>query len=171
LTRSGCVLASSLLLLATPGCGGDDEPDQPAKRPAAGSTATETGPREDETATAEEKRDTEERETVPASPEEQPGGAGDEEAARVEAAFVGRAGRIRPAVVHVPPYIAVRVSLRSADGSGYGLQFPGTQLQTQGRGATPVAVTLDGLRPGEALNGRADDGRRVRIVADAEPGP
>jgi hypothetical protein len=164
-------MASAALVLAVTGCGGDDEPEAPANRPEGEPTTagTQTAPPE-VTATETEKRDTDTQETAPPSPEDQPGGAGDEEAARVQAAFTGRGGRITPTVVHVPPFIAVRVTLRSADGRGYGLQFPGAQLQAQGRGATADA-NLDGLRPLKSITGHTSAGGRVRIVADAEPGP
>src|SRR2546425_9731194 len=59
--------------------------------------------------------------TQTTSPENQPGGAGDEEPIRTQALVTGRGGRISPRVVRVPPLIAVRLELRSGDGRSYGL--------------------------------------------------
>jgi hypothetical protein len=89
----------------------------------------------------------------------------------VPAAFSGSAGRISPRVVHVPPYIAVQVQLRSSDGRAYGLRIAGTLLRT-GAGRRTDSALLSGLRPGKSLSGTpVGGGSPVRIVADAEPGP
>ena len=154
--------------LAAGGCGGDDE--------SGGDTAarTQTTPATE----AEEPRATvtspgpEPEATVPEeSPEEQPGGAGDEIPARSQAMFTGRAGRIAPRVVHVPPFIAIRVELRSADGRPYALFFGGRAVRT-GPEVSSASTVLDGLRPGEAHAGRVSGAEnRVLIRADAEPGP
>ena len=100
-------------------------------------------------------------------PESQPGGAGDEEAARSPAMFTGRGGKITPRVVRVPPYLAVRAELRSADGRDYMIFF-GTKVLRNGK-----TLTLDGLRPGTKLRGLAAGGGNsvVVIEATAEPGP
>ncbi len=162
---SACVLAA-VLLLALGGCGDDDEESARTfteARPA--DTATETAPAppaedDDETGTEE----------AP-SPEDEPGGAGDEEAARTLALFTGEDGRIRPPVIRVPAYISIRVELRSADDAGYGLIFEGARIKVEG-GLASVSTTIDGLRPGEAMVGRPiGASNRVRIEATAEPGP
>jgi hypothetical protein len=163
------LLAAGLvaLALAAAGCGGDDEP--------ASSTPTATAETETEaTATVTTPTDTQ-TETAPAetpatptetSPEDQPGGAGDEEPARTLALFTGRGGRITPRLVRVPPFISIEVRLRSADGGAYALRFGSVTVQA-GEGHT-----FDGLRPGESLVGRpAGQGNRVAISATAEPGP
>ena len=169
------MIALALAAALVAGCGGDDEPAPSSATPSAAaptSTATATvaplpSVAPDETPTAEPTpRPTDD----PRSPEDQPGGAGDEEA-RAPAALTGRGGRISPRVVRVPPYIAIRVELRSADRRSYGLDFGTASLRT-GRTVATATVTLDGLRPNEAVVGRpVGGGSRVRIVADAEPGP
>ena len=148
--------------LAAGGCG-DDE-DEPATNPPRTQT-TETAPSTGErTATAR-------TETSPTSPEEQPGGAGDEDGARSPAMFTGRAGRITPRVVRVPPFLAIRVELRSADGRPYVLRFGRKTVQAGGPVGSASTV-LDGLRPGKSITGMpAGGGRPVRIEASAEPGP
>jgi len=103
------------------------------------------------------------------SPEEQQGGAGDEVAASSQALFTGRRGTISPKLVRVPPFIAVRVQLRSADGERYRLAGGKRSVQAGGpvEGASAV---FDGLRPGKRLVLSGPSGRVV-VEASAEPGP
>jgi hypothetical protein len=154
------VLAAALAFLVLGGCGGDGEGAERAQTPprATQPDRTETGealprtePMQDRTLTS-------------TSPEEQPGGAGDERAARTPALFTGRGGRIRPRVVRVPPFIAIHVELRSADGGAYQLRF-GDRVVRDGQRAD-----FAGLHAGRSLVGEGSSGS-VRIVADAEPGP
>jgi hypothetical protein len=129
---------------------------------AATETETEQQPREPET----------EAETEPAeSPEDQPGGAGDEEPARTLALLTAENGRITPRVVRVPAFISIQVELRSKDGRKYVMRF-GDVTITAGGGLSSVSTTIDGLRPGKAIVGRPTGaGNSVRIEATAEPGP
>jgi hypothetical protein len=167
LTRAAAWVA--VAALAAGGCGGDDESE------------TDTGARTQTTPTTE----TEEpratvtspgpapEATVPEgeSPEDQPGGAGDEVPARSLALFNARAGRIRPAVVRVPPFIAIRVELHSNDGRSYALTF-GDRTVRVGPRISSASTVLDGLRPGRAYTGTPRGrGNPVRIEASAEPGP
>jgi hypothetical protein len=162
-----------LLLLAAAGCGGDDENEKAAtgagpRTQTTEATQTQTSPStEKTTATAPAKTTT----TEPTSPEDQPGGAGDEEPARSQAQFTGRAGRIGPRVVRVPAFIAIRVELRSADGGTYALRF-GRRTLRAGGDVSSVSAEFDGMRTGESLIGRPiGAGNAVRVVANAEPGP
>jgi hypothetical protein len=160
------------LLIAVPGCGGDDE------EPSSGATSTGPAATSTETATVEAPTETEqeapegETETAPAeSPEDEPGGAGDEEPARTLALFTAEDGRITPRVVRVPAFISIEVQLRSADGAKYRMRF-GDVTIAAGGGLSSVSTTLDGLRPGKAIVGTPEGpGNRVRIEATAEPGP
>jgi hypothetical protein len=166
LTRGGAAACVLALFTAT-GCGGGGKPE--AKFTGSTTTPTRTAPSpahpKPAPATQPSPR------TSPTSAENQPGGAGDEQPARVPALFTGRAGRISPHAVHVPPYIAVLVQLRSADGRGYGLRFAEVVVRT-GAGRRVGSARLDGLRPGRAVSGAPlGGGNPVRIVADAEPGP
>jgi hypothetical protein len=183
--RGACVLA---LVMAIGACGDDD--DGTAERTPA-STATETTPTEEtgpeteteaetetetETEDEDEDEDRDEEETEPTtSPEDQPGGAGDEEPARTLAMFTGEGGRITPRVVRVPAFISIRVELRSADGREYGLLFETetsrVRISVSGQLGS-ASSTIDGLRPGQAITGRPQGaGSAVRIEATAEPGP
>ena len=159
------------LVLAAAGCGGDDEPaaTTPTATAETETTATMTTPEETPTETAP-------AETVPGtetgtSPEDTPGGAGDEEPARTLALFTARAGQIRPRLVRVPAFISVQIELRSADGAAYALRFGDTTIRAGGQ-INSSSTTIDGLRPGESIVGVPQGaGNKVRISATAEPGP
>lgn len=166
-------LAGSLL-----GCGGDEEAKQPKQQPPArgestGDGSTATGP----TATAPsapappaDAPPPRGQERARENPEAQPGGAGDEEAARAPAMFTGRGGRITPRVVRVPPFLAIAIELRSADGREYALRFDGFTVRADKLGRS--APERSGLRPGERLVGKpVGGGPSVVIEASAEPGP
>lgn len=179
-------LAAALLgaaALTLGACGGDDEPtDQPG--PTA-ETQTETGgqgPADGKTETARRIRRPKRGESLGSdghsqqfedkqgeSPEDQPGGAGDEVAARAQASITGDGGKLTPRRVQVPPFIAIRVELRSIDGKPYRLSGGGKELATGGA-ISVVSERFAGLRPGKrlVLKGRAG---QVVIVPSAEPGP
>jgi hypothetical protein len=181
LNRPFVGIAAVAIMFAGAGCGGDDEEraaTATAPQPAPTATApTETGATETETETETEpepetQTQPEPTETgPPVSPEDQPGGAGDEEPARSLALFTGEDGRITPRVIRVPAFISIRVELRSGDGRRYGLNFEGERIEVGG-GLSSVSTTIDGLRPGEAVVGAPTGAsNRVRIEATAEPGP
>ena len=155
------------------GCGGDDEPASGTSAATTRSEAeTETEPAESAPAETEAEPPATETMSAPAeSPEDMPGGAGDEEPARTLALFTARDGRIRPRVVRVPAFISIQVELRSADGEAYSLSFGDTTIRAGGE-LNSVSMTIDGLRPGKAITGRPGGaGNPVRIEATAEPGP
>jgi hypothetical protein len=108
--------------------------------------------------------------TTSTSPEDKPGGAGDETPARFDASLTGRGGSIGPRQVQVAPYISVRVVLRSADGQLYQLRVNGKTLAAQG--SRRGELTLSGLKPGRSYTlEQPAGGPSVKIVANAEPGP
>jgi hypothetical protein len=168
---SRAALVALLLAVWAAGCGGDDEDK--------GSTKTPSSTRSTTTQTATSKTTKTGTETntgggTPAttSPENQPGGAGDEEANRAPALFTGKGGRVTPLVVRVPSFIAIRVELRSADGRTYGLRFGRTTLRA-GPQVASMSTSLSGLRHGQSIMGQplAGTSNAVRIEASAEPGP
>ncbi len=164
------------LLLGLGACGSDDEKSE--------TTATSPPATQEETVTEEQETETEaetgveppatetEPGTAPApSPEDEQGGAGDEEPARTLALFTAGGGQIKPRLVRVPPFISIRVELRARDGNSYGLTFAGRTIEVSD-GLGSVSTTFDGLRPGEVLVGQVMGAPgRVRIAATAEPGP
>ena len=94
---------------------------------------------------------------------------GDEIPARSQALITGRGGRLSPRRVFVPPFISVRVELRSADGAEYSLSGGGKTTERR-RGVARTTADFDGLRPGRTLVLGGPTGR-VAVVASAEPGP
>jgi hypothetical protein len=159
------------LVLGLSGCGGDDEQQATTAAGPAETAATETQAPRTETETEPESREAETESEPSESPEDQPGGAGDEEPARTLALFSAENGRITPRVVRVPAFISIQVELRSKDGREYRLRF-GDVTITAGGATSSMSTTIDGLRPGKAIVGKpTGPGNPVRIEATAEPGP
>ena len=179
--RLGVALLCAAALGA--GCGGDDE-DQRQPRDTGAQPAPDTDRTEPEAEAAPPAEEDAEGggsggaqappsgetgEAPPGSPEDQPGGAGDEIPARSQALITGRGGRLSPRRVFVPPFISVRVELRSADGAEYTLEGAGKRI-TAGGGVARTTADFDGLRPGRRLVLSGPTGR-VTVEASAEPGP
>jgi hypothetical protein len=170
-TRKLAIAGLVAAALAIGGCGGDDDstPTAPTVTAETETTPVVTTPTETET-------ETQPAETAPAtetetSPEDAPGGAGDEEPARTLALFTARNGQIRPRTVRVPAFISVQIELRSADGATYALRFGDVTIRAGGD-LRSTSTTIDGLRPNESIVGVPQGaGNRVRISATAEPGP
>ena len=128
-------------------------------------TSTETEPKEQE-------KEQEQEHKGKTSPEDQPGGAGDEKPIATQTLFTGNNGTISPARIRVPPFIAVQVVLRAKDGKGYTLTVGGHELAV-GEGRKRATAKLDGLRPGGRYVVKNVFGtpKQLVIVANAEPGP
>ena len=108
-----------------------------------------------------------------APPESQPGGAGDEEAIRVPAAFAIRGPSLKPSVVAVPAFLTIELRLTSRDGRPHDVALNGAAgpVVTVNLAAGGTAVKrLEGLR-------RADyalvvDGERAGTLrVGTQPGP
>jgi len=168
-------VAIALLALGVGACGDDEE--------SAGSTATteqQTGSTTDATATGTTPDSTSEAGdedspsgglTAPSKDagEDSPSGAGDEVPASSQALITGRDGQLHPTVVHVPPFIAVRVELVSQDGVEYELEGAGHEVKAGGE-IRSASTLLDGLRAGDRVVLSGPQGK-VTIEANAEPGP
>ena len=148
-------------------CGGDDEDTTtPETTPTVTAPPPVTTPPPETTAEDEKGPDPEtEPRTVP--PEEQ---QGDEEPIRSEAVFTGTGGSLKPRVIRVPAFIAIRVILRSTDDRVYSLTIGGELMRIGDAGVSVDELELDGLLPNESYEGKSPDGN-VRIEATAEPGP
>jgi hypothetical protein len=105
------------------------------------------------------------------SPEDQPGGAGDEDPISTQALFTGKGGDITPPTVRVPPFISVKVVLHSADGAEYEIEVAHHELKVDS-GSPTARVQLSGLRAGKRyLVNVSGAPETLAIVANAEPGP
>ena len=105
--------------------------------------------------------------TPPPTTSPVPGGS---EPARTELTFTASRAGIKPRHASVAPYVAVKVTLASKDGSSHTLTIGGKRLKVGGTRRSAF-VTLPGLRPGATYKGRVDGGTTVRILSSAEPGP
>ena len=177
-SKSSAALLATVLALALAACG-DDE-DEGATTANGGATTeqadtatTETAPpaTETETTGTETGGEAEGGGATPptTSPEEQEGGAGDEVPASSQALITGDGGKLSPGTVRVPPFIAIRVQLRSADGVEYELSGGGKTVAAGGEIET-AGTLFEGLRPGKRLVLSGPQGK-VTVVANAEPGP
>lgn len=159
---SACVLVLGFTLTAA-GCGDDEEaaPDAPS----APVVTTQEG------GTAELPPATDGTET--ASREDQEGGAGDEEEARSEVELeFSQDGGLEPPLVRVAPFIAVKLIVRSTDGSEYNLSVSGPTSGGGAAGSTETAIDLEGLRRGQKYEVRERrTGSVTAIVASDEVGP
>jgi len=162
--RLACL--ASITAVALAGCGDDEatvEQDTVGTATTPATAPQRTAPEREETVTVPA-----DDLTTPRSPEDQPGGAGDEQPASSQALFTGRGGSVGPRLVRVPPFIAIRVELRSADRRAYRLRF-GERSIAVGGARRSASSTFGGLRPGRRLVGTGSG--RVVIEASAEPGP
>jgi hypothetical protein len=154
-------VAAALAVLAGCGGGGDQSTGTVAATTttATSSTAVQSG----STSLAPLTTTTSSKST---SNEEQ---SGDEVPISTQALFTGRGGKITPGKIEVPPFIAITVVLRSADGKSYGLSLPNRGVVTNGR----AQLKLRGLRAGDryVLTTRGATPAKLIIEANAEPGP
>src|SRR4051812_36556276 len=105
--------------------------------------------------------------TAPA--ESAPGGAGDEEAIRTPAAFVVEGGRVTPAVVTVPAFLAVELRVTSR-GAARRVTIPGGSTLDVAAGGTATR-RLAGLKPGDYAVQAEGGGAAVLRVTSDSPGP
>jgi len=159
---TAAALAAALAALGLVACGGGGKK---STQPTVSTPSTTTGQSTATTSTTTTPQA--HAPETPTSPEQKPGGAGDETPAHFDAAFTGRGGSISPRQVSVGPYISVRVILKSSDGQRYSLRVNGKTLESGG-----AALTLPGLKPGQSYTlEQPGGGPAVKITGNAEPGP
>jgi hypothetical protein len=164
------LLSTAVVALGVLGCGGDDGASPTVARTApqvttrtAGTTAEQ--PSTTPTATAPTA-------TTGVPPEDQEGGAGDEEPARVPAAFAVEAGRITPKTITVPAFLTVELRLTAkAAPAKVTLDAPGGETYDVAAGGT-ARVEVNGLKPGD-YPVRVEDGgtATLHVVSGGAPGP
>jgi hypothetical protein len=162
-TRSSAVAALAVLTGVIAGCGGDDKKAASNTVPTTPAT-TQTAP--PQTAPAPT---TPTPPKPPAATSTTPDSGGGTEPARTELEFRGTRSGVKPRQAGVAPYISVRITLTSEDGSAHTLTI-GRHTAKVGGTRTSAFFTLPGLRPGKSYRGTAD-GKPVRILSTAEPGP
>ena len=152
-----CLFVLGVTLVVT-GCG-DDEDEAAREAPTADVVTTQ------EAGTAE-------LPDAPTSPEDEEGGAGDEEPARSEVELEFTRDGLEPPIVRVAPFIAVKLIVRSVDGSEYDLSVSGPLSGGGANGNTETDLDLEGLRPGQKYEVREkNSGSVTAIVASDEVGP
>lgn len=164
LNRTFVCVAALALGLGAAACGDDDEKGGEGSGITAPAAPVVTG--EDTTSGTAE---------IPApggSPEDEEGGAGDEEAARSEVELEFSSRGLEPPIVRVAPFIAVRLIVRSVDGTEYDLTVGGPLSGGGANGTTEADLDLEGLRPGQKYEVRErNTGSVAAIVASDEVGP
>jgi hypothetical protein len=154
--------------LAVSGCGGDDEQSSsaPATTAPADTTTTET-----EATPTEMEQEPPSTESVPtgSTPEDQPGGAGDEQETRVPIELTLDNGGITPPQVAVPGFLALELIVHN--------KLP-VEVVVRLEGAKPIAVgpgdtgraRLAGRRPGRYVIDAGVAGKAV-LITGVDPGP
>jgi hypothetical protein len=158
-------LVPVVVAAALAGCGGDDEPEEsaaPTATPTATATptpvATETAtPTPTPTATATE------------NPEDQPGGAGDEEPVRVPVEFTVRDRGITPPQVAVPAFLGLELIVNNELADPIEVTLEGSEPLTVGPGETG-RMQLQGRRKGQYIVDFGTAGQAL-LLTGAEPGP
>jgi hypothetical protein len=156
-----CVLVA---VAALAGCGGGDEPDQSA-------APTATPPPPATPSPSATPTPTETAQPLPSvSPEDQPGGAGDEnEAARVPVEFTVTDSTITPPQVAVPAFLALELIVHNKGSQQAVVRLEGAEPLTVAPGQTG-RVRLEGRRKGSYVVDAGAAGKAV-LVTGAQPGP
>jgi hypothetical protein len=104
------------------------------------------------------------------TPSDNPPNSGGTEPARTELEFRGTKAGVKPTKASVAPFISVKVTLTSEDGSAHQLTING-QTAKVGGNRTSAFFTLPGLPSGKSYKGVADGSVQITIVSSSEPGP
>jgi hypothetical protein len=149
---------------ALAGCGDDEPTAGSSPTPAPTAAATETP-----TPTAEPTETPTPTPTEQPAPEEQEGGAGDEEEARVPVVFTVGDDGVLPARVSVPGFLALELIIRNDTSRPIVARLEGTEPLTANPGETTRA-RIEGRRPGRYPIDFGDAGEAV-LVTGVEPAP
>jgi len=154
------------LILALMGCSEGAEPAQTERRESPELSATPSATPSAPAATATPPVAT--APSAPVPPEDVPGGAGDEEAARVRVDLVIDGEGISPPAVAVAPFLALEFAIRNDRPRPATVSFRGTRVTVPARGIRRLRV--EGVRPGRyALD--AGTAGKVEVVGAAPNEP
>ena len=133
-------------------------------------TTTEPAPAPTETTPSTETETTPpaQTQTTPPPTETTPSGGGTEPA-RTELQFTGTAAGVKPTHAAVAPFISVKVTLVTKDGSSHTLTI-GSHTAKVGGVRKSAFFTLPGLKSGATYRGTVD-GKAIVIKSTSEPGP
>ena len=107
-----------------------------------------------------------------ASPEDQPGGAGDEEVTRSQVIIEFSKDGLSPTEVRVPSFIQVELVIRSTDGTEYNLSYKAPSSGGGANGTSEADFDIDGMRPGEEIEiEERNTNSRAKVVASDDVGP
>jgi hypothetical protein len=157
-----------VIAVALVGCGGDDpEPTAaPTATPPPAATETPTAaPTETATPTATATPTS----TPTENPEDQPGGAGDEEPVRVPVEFTVRDRGITPPQVAVPAFLGLELVVNNELSDPIDVTLEGAEPMTVGPGETG-RMRLPGRRKGQYIVDFGAAGQAL-LLTGAEPGP
>jgi hypothetical protein len=151
------------------GCGGGDGGGSTSSSAPAAPATTQAAPAPTTTTTtpAPAPPSTTPAKPPPSATSTVPGGS---EPARTELTFTGTKSGVKPRRASVAPFVAVRVSLVSADHSSHTLAIGGHTLRVGGTRKSEF-VELPGLRTGKSYTGKADGRVKITILSSNEPGP
>jgi hypothetical protein len=164
------LLPALILAAALAGCGGDDEQTSATQATPAPPPATVTAtPSATPTATPTPTATTQPTPTS-TSAEDQPGGAGDEEAIRVPAEFtISPDGKISPPQISVPAFFQIEITVHNKSAQPVGVTWAGDALMTVPPNGS-AAKTVKGRKKGNYVVS-AQPGGDALIVTGAKPGP
>jgi hypothetical protein len=166
-------LAALIVAAALAGCGGDDEQTSsatPAPPPSATATPSETATATPTPTPSATSQPSPTPTPTPTSAEDQPGGAGDEEAIRVPAEFtISPDLKISPPQISVPAFFQIEITVRNRSGQPVEVTWAGSKLMTvQPHGGASTIVK--GRKKGSYVVS-AQPGGDALIVTGAKPGP
>jgi len=163
-------LAALLVAAALAGCGGDDEQTSATQATPAPPPATVTAtPSATASATPTPTATTQPTPTA-TSPEDQPGGAGDEEAIRVPAEFTISPGlKISPPQISVPAFLQIEITVHNKSDQPVDVYWVTGKLMTV-QPHDNASTTVKGRKKGSYVVS-AQPGGDALIVTGVEPGP
>ena len=159
------------LILALIGCGGGAELAQTERRESPELSATPSATPSAPVATATPTPPIATAPSAPVPPEDAPGGAGDEEAARVRSSLVIDREGITPRQVTVPAFLALELSVRN-DSPQEQVVFVVGATPSRAVSLSPGdtgRLALDGLRPGRYRIDAGAGRRAGTLVARGSP--